>query len=417
METRRILSLQPYYGESHRQFIDGWVAHSQHDWHLLTLPGRHWKWRMRHAAVEFTQQMKRLADAGESFDAIVTTDMMNAAELKGLLVAACPKFCRLPLVVYFHENQFAYPSQFGPDSPEHQRDQHFGFTNFLSALAADQVWFNSIYNQQSLLYHLENSSRRWPDYSPKAQVKQLLEKFSVEAPGIEQPPIDVVDFHEQRSQRRASASRLRIVWAARWEHDKNPQLLLDSLRQLKKQTDHFEISVIGQRFRKAPSAFEEIKSEFADHIRHWGFVTSREGYWAVLAESDVFVSTASHEFFGIAAAEAIAVGLHPLFPNDLAYPEMVQRLLSCTGTSSSESKLSESDFLYAVGDGGATDLASRLASLVSRQADVPHAVSTATQATFLEQLAWTNRAKLMDQRLADLAFTTERGGGYEIDVS
>ena len=267
------------------------------------------------------------------------------------------------------------------------------------------------------MYHLENSSRRWPDYSPKAQVKQLLEKFSVEAPGIEQPPIDVVDFHKQRSQRRESANRLRIIWAARWEHDKNPQLLLDSLRQLKKQTDHFEISVIGQRFRKAPLAFEEIRSEFADHIRHWGFVPSREGYWAVLAESDVFVSTASHEFFGIAAAEAIATGLHPLFPNDLAYPEMVQRLLRCAGTTSSESKLSESDFLYAVGDGGATDLASRLASLVSRQADVPHAVSTATQATFLEQLAWTNRAKLMDQRLADLAFTTERGGGYESDVS
>ena len=162
METRRILSLQPYYGESHRQFIDGWVDHSQHDWHLLTLPGRHWKWRMRHAAVEFTQQIKRLADAGETFDAIVTTDMMNAAELKGLLVAACPEYCRLPLVVYFNEIQFAYPSQFGPDSPEHQRDQHFGFTNFLSALAADQVWFNSTYNQQSLLYHLENSSRRWP---------------------------------------------------------------------------------------------------------------------------------------------------------------------------------------------------------------------------------------------------------------
>ena len=403
MEARRILSLQPYYGESHRQFIDGWVAHSQHAWRLLTLPGRHWKWRMRHAAVEFTQQMKRLADAGESFDAIVATDMMNAAELKGLLVAACPEYCRLPLVVYFHENQFAYPSQFGPDSREHQRDQHFGFTNFLSALAADQVWFNSTYNQQSMLYHLENSSRRWPDYSPKAQVNQLLEKFSVEAPGVEQPPVDVAEFHKQRSQRRESAERLRIVWAARWEHDKNPQLLLDSLRQLKSQTNHFEISVIGQRFRKAPSAFEQIKSEFSDHIRHWGFVPSREGYWAVLAESDVFVSTASHEFFGIAAAEAIAVGLHPLFPNDLAYPEMVQRLLSCAEISSSEPKLSESVFLYDVGDNSATDLASRLALLANRQADVPHAVSAATQVSFLEQLRWKTRAELMDQRLAELA--------------
>ena len=402
METRRILSLQPYYGESHRQFIDGWVAHSQHDWHLLTLPGRHWKWRMRHAAVEFTQQMKRLADAGESFDAIVTTDMMNAAELKGLMVAACPEYCRLPLVVYFHENQFAYPSQFGPDSPEHQRDQHFGFTNFLSALAANQVWFNSAYNQQSMLYHLENSSRRWPDYSPKAQVNQLLDKFSVEAPGIEQPAIDIADFQKQRSQRRESASRLRIVWAARWEHDKNPQLLLDSLRQLKKQTNHFEISVIGQQFRKAPSAFEAIKSEFEDHIRHWGFVPSREGYWRVLAESDVFVSTASHEFFGIAAAEAIAVGLHPLFPNDLAYPEMVQRLLACAETSSPELSRVESDFLYDVGDDSATELANRLASLTSEQTKVPHAVSVATQATFLKQLAWTTRASLMDQRLDDL---------------
>ena len=357
---------------------------------------------MRHAAVEFTQQVKRLADAGESFDAIVTTDMMNAAELKGLMVAACPEYCRLPLVVYFHENQFAYPSQFGPDSPEHQRDQHFGFTNFLSASAADQVWFNSAYNQQSILYHLENSSRRWPDYSPKAQVNQLLDKFSVEAPGIEQPAIDIADFQKQRSQRRESASRLRIVWAARWEHDKNPQSLLDSLRQLKKQTDDFEISVIGQQFRKAPSAFEAIKSEFEDHIRHWGFVPSREGYWRVLAESDVFVSTASHEFFGIAAAEAIAVGLHPLFPNDLAYPEMVQRLLACAETSSPELSRVESDFLYEVGDDSATELANRLASLTSEQTKVPHAVSVATQATFLKQLAWTTRASLMDQRLDDL---------------
>ena len=329
MPARRILSLQPYYGESHRQFIDGWVKHSQHDWHLLTLPGRHWKWRMRHAAIEFTEQMKALAAAGESFDAIVATDMMNIAELKGLLVAACPEYCRVPLVVYFHENQFAYPSQFGEGSPERQRDLHFGFTNFLSAIAADHVWFNSSYNQESMLHHLENSGRRWPDYPPKVQVRELRKKFSVESPGIEQPPIDVPAFCERRTQRKTEADRLRIVWAARWEHDKNPQLLLDSLRHLKAKTDQFEISVIGQSFRKHPPAFDELKLEFKAHIRHWGFVPDREKYWKVLAESDVFVSTASHEFFGIAAAEAIAVGLHPLFPNALAYPEMIQRLIAC----------------------------------------------------------------------------------------
>lgn len=400
MPTRRILSLQPYYGESHRQFIDGWVKHSRHHWHLLTLPGRHWKWRMRHAAVEFTEQIKQLAAAGKSFDAIVTTDMMNAAELKGLLVSACPEYCRLPLVVYFHENQFAYPSQFGPDSPQHQRDQHFGFTNFLSALAADHVWFNSTYNQQSMLHHLENNSNRWPDYPPKDQVQQLLEKFSVEPPGIEQPPIDLDYFFKQRSQRRQSGSPLRIVWAARWEHDKNPQLLLDSLRQLKVQTDQFEISVIGQRFRKSPAAFDDLKSEFENHIRHWGFVPDRKDYWSVLAESDVFVSTASHEFFGIAAAEAIAVGLHPLFPNALAYPEMIQRLLA--SVNSLEIPLSEADFLYDIGDNSSTDLANRLSTLANQTDGVPLAVSPATQAAFLDRLAWTSRAKEMDQRLEQL---------------
>ena len=402
MSVRRILSLQPYYGESHRQFIDGWVEHSQHQWHLLTLPGRHWKWRMRHAAIEFTEQMKGLAAAGDSFDAIVTTDMMNVAELKGLLFAACPEYCRLPLVVYFHENQFAYPSQFGIGSPEHQRDQHFGFTNFLSALAADEVWFNSTYNQTSMLHHLENSGRRWPDYPPKVQVRGLSEKFSVEAPGIEQPPIDVPAFCKLRSQRQASAERLRIVWAARWEHDKNPQLLLDSLRILKAKTDQFEISVIGQSFRKHPPAFNDLKAEFESHIRHWGFVPDRKRYWEVLAESDVIVSTASHEFFGIAVAEAIAVGLHPLFPNALAYPEMIQRLLGCVVADPREINLSETDFLYEVGDNSAVDLAGRLEMLTGRPIGGSPAVSVKAQAAFLRQLAWETRAKAMDQRLAKL---------------
>ena len=185
MSARRILSLQPYYGESHRQFIDGWVKHSQHQWHLLTLPGRHWKWRMRHAAIEFAQQMKSLADAGETFDAIVATDMMNVAELKGLLATDYPELCQIPLVAYFHENQFAYPSQFGAGSAENRRDQHFGFTNFLTTLASDQVWFNSSYNKDSMLHHLENSGKRWPDYSPKNLVSGLSKKLSVEAPGIE----------------------------------------------------------------------------------------------------------------------------------------------------------------------------------------------------------------------------------------
>ena len=196
---------------------------------------------------------------------------------------------------------------------------------------------------------------------------------------------------------------LRIVWASRWEHDKNPQLLLESLRRLKSKTDQFEISVVGQRFRKHPSAFDDLKVEFKTHIRHWGFVSDRKKYWEVLAESDVFVSTASHEFFGIAAAEAISVGLHPLFPDALAYPEMIQRLLSSVETTSPESKLSGRDFLYGTGEDSARDLADRLVILASRPTGVAPAVSAKTQSAFLDQLVWATRADAMDLRLSELA--------------
>jgi len=35
------------------------------------------------------------------------------------------------------------------------------------------------------------------------------------------------------------------------------------------------------------------------------------------------VSTAKHEFFGVAAVEAMAAGAIPVFPNALSYPELI----------------------------------------------------------------------------------------------
>ncbi|MFO7645973.1 MAG: DUF3524 domain-containing protein [Desulfosarcina sp.] len=46
----KFLCLEPFFGGSHREFAQGWVAHSRHCIDLLTLPARFWKWRMRGAA-------------------------------------------------------------------------------------------------------------------------------------------------------------------------------------------------------------------------------------------------------------------------------------------------------------------------------------------------------------------------------
>ncbi|UCC45787.1 MAG: DUF3524 domain-containing protein, partial [Candidatus Zixiibacteriota bacterium] len=44
----QILAVDPYYGGSHKAFLEGWSEVSRHQWRILSLPARKWKWRMRH---------------------------------------------------------------------------------------------------------------------------------------------------------------------------------------------------------------------------------------------------------------------------------------------------------------------------------------------------------------------------------
>ena len=318
-----VLALQPYFGGSHAQFHNGWLSHSTHRWTTLELPPRHWKWRMRHSAIHFTQRIHELADQGKHWDVIVATDMMNIAEFKGLLRRDLGD---IPIVLYFHENQFVYPNRFGQD-----RDRHFAFTNFISAIAADHIWCNSQFNFDSLLRSLWESSKHWPDFRPTDAIDRLISKTRIEPPGIENPPLDLAMFDAARVDRASQGEPIHIVWAARWEHDKNPQGLFEALRMLEEEEINFRLSVIGQSFRTVPPVFEEIQTRFEKQIVRWGYQETRAQYWDALAEADIFLSTATHEFFGLSAAEAIAAGVRPLLPNRLAYPELLSYAVGANG--------------------------------------------------------------------------------------
>ena len=104
----RILALEPFYAGSHRQFLDGWIEHSKHDWTVLGLPGHKWKWRMRHAPITFADQVRKRFSTGERWDAIFCSDMLHLGEFLSLVPVALRQ---LPTTVYFHENQFTYPSR------------------------------------------------------------------------------------------------------------------------------------------------------------------------------------------------------------------------------------------------------------------------------------------------------------------
>jgi len=151
----RVLAVEPYHGGSHRAFLDGWIGHSRHAWTRVTLAPRKWKWRMRHAALTCAEAVRERAAAGESWDCVFASDMLNLAEFRGLAGAAVAD---LPAVAYFHENQLTYPV-------EHPSafDYHFAFTNLVTAAAADRVWFNSAYHREDFLAELRRFLRRMPE--------------------------------------------------------------------------------------------------------------------------------------------------------------------------------------------------------------------------------------------------------------
>jgi glycosyltransferase involved in cell wall biosynthesis len=303
----RILALEPYYGGSHKAFLDGWIARSRHEWTVLGLPPFKWKWRMRHAPITFADDVAARVANGEGWDVLLCSDMLNLPEFLGL----APRAVRdLPSVAYFHENQLTYPYQH-----EDERDYQYCFSNISTALAAAQAWFNSAFHRDEFLDAIPAFFERMPDHQPWDVPDRIRSRSVIQPPGI-----------DGGSEPSPPSSPMHILWAARWEFDKDPGTFFDALLLLREQGVDFRVSVIGEQFRSAPAEFDWAEKEFADQIERWGYQKTRADYEAALAEADVIVSSAQHEFFGITMVEAVAAGCYPLVPRRLAYPEVLDGL-------------------------------------------------------------------------------------------
>jgi glycosyltransferase involved in cell wall biosynthesis len=113
-----------------------------------------------------------------------------------------------------------------------------------------------------------------------------------------------------------------VVWNHRWDREKRPDRLFSTLHRLADEGVGFRLALAGENLRIDPQEFDGIRQRLGDRVVHVGPLDLGD-YHALLAASDVTVSTADHETFGIAAVEAIAAGCVPLLPNRLSYPEIV----------------------------------------------------------------------------------------------
>ena len=89
------------------------------------------------------------------------------------------------LCIYFHENQLSYPWSPRDRDIKKNRDSHYGFINYASALCADKVFFNSKFHLTSYLNALEKFLNTFPDQREISTVATIKNKSEVLQLGLD----------------------------------------------------------------------------------------------------------------------------------------------------------------------------------------------------------------------------------------
>ncbi len=295
MKISKAWLLSAYHTDSHASWAD-WLTTRINgiDWQVFTLPGRHFRWRIRGNPLSWIDSLPR-----HTPDLLVATSMVDLATLRGLR----PDLAQVPCLYYFHENQFAYPrSSAQHNSVDPQIVQLYG------TLAADRVGFNSTYNRDSFLTGVQTLTARLPDHCP-ADLADRLESKSQIIP----VPIEPVQAGEKDN-------RL-ILWNHRWEYDKAPEVFVEAIEQLHRQGVEFRLALLGARPQDGHPALRQLLRIIPDAQIVADRYLPKADYQQTLGRAGIVVSTAIHEFQGISMLEAVSAGAAPLVPDGLCYPE------------------------------------------------------------------------------------------------
>ncbi len=248
--------------------------------------------------------------------ALLASSMLDLPAYRAL---APPSVRQAPAMYYMHENQLTYPLP-----PGVERDLGLGMKQLLSAAAADVVYFNSDFHRREFLTAAGDLLEAMPDERCVWLVEEVSRKAHVLAVGC-----DLRRFDDHRPPPGARgrwgdvAQGPLVVWNQRWEYDKAPGDLFRALYVLQEEGCPFRIALAGANQGLPTAEFVEARARLGEHVVQWGRLDDFADYAALLWEADVVVSTALHEFFGVAVVEALYCGCRPVLPRRLSYPEIV----------------------------------------------------------------------------------------------
>jgi hypothetical protein len=84
------------------------------------------------------------------------------------------------------------------------------------------------------------------------------------------------------------------------EHDKDPETFFRVLLMLADAGLNFRVSVLGESFSEVPPVFAEARTRLGNRVIDWGHQETKDGYYEILQRAHVAISTAKHEFYGVA---------------------------------------------------------------------------------------------------------------------
>lgn len=322
----RVLLLSAYEAVSHRYWAQSLMEQlDEVSWTLLALPPRHFSWRIRGNPLSW--MLKEHATLSQPYEVVLATSMVDLATLIGLF----PHLGQAKKIVYFHENQFAYP-----ESSDQIPQVEAKMVNLYTALAADNVVFNSAYNRDSFIDGARGFLKKMPENLPAAKPLEALREraFVLPVPIASRAEFPKQTAHHQAANQQTANQQTvpqRIVWNHRWEYDKNPDDFFAVLFALSDAGVAFELAVLGQRFRQVPAIFAEAEQRLSRHIVAWG-PQPEDAYRELLNSANIVVSTTWHEFQGLAIMEAAQRGALPLVPDRLCFPALYPPAYRYDGT-------------------------------------------------------------------------------------